>query len=154
MRATLIALILLLSWAAFADTLNTALEDAGASTTKPFRPGEARFHSSTGTVSLDNAINAQKCLAGLDIWFNPDFDATNVTATYTLFNCPRATASANYAAECLPANFDPDGGGADTNIMTDANDSLHIWNLRVRYFGATITDGDSDTAQATIWCHH
>jgi hypothetical protein len=109
------------------------------------------FHSATGTVSLDNAVNAAPCDSGLDIWFNPDFDGTNVTATYTLFNCPLPTASANYASQCIGANFDPDGGGADTNIMSDATDSLHLWNLRVRYFGATFTAG-ADTAQAMIWC--
>lgn len=139
------------TFAAFADTLNEALEDGGKSYTKRLNPGMTLFHSATGTVSLDNAIPAANCKVGLDIWFNPDFDGTNTTATYTLFNCPRATASADYASECIGANFDPDGGGADTNIMTAANDSLHIWNLRVRYFGATITAG-GDTAQATIWC--
>ena len=146
-----ILLSLLIASLAGADTLNDKLEDAGNEAARPFRPGGVYFHFATGTVSLDNAVNAQMCDRGLDIWFNPDFDGTNVTATYTLYNCPRATASANYASECIPANFDPDGGGADTNVMSDATNSLHLWGLRVRFFGATITAG-ADTAQATIWC--
>ncbi len=136
---------------AMADTLNNKLEDAGKSITDSIPPGQVRYHSATGTVSLDNAIATMQCRSGVDIWFNPDFDGTNVTATYTLHNCARATASANFASECIPANFDPDGGGADTNVMSNATDSLHIWGLRVRYFGATITAG-ADTAQAMIWC--
>jgi len=142
---------LLLALPALADTFNDKLEDAGKSVTNDFTPGQVRYHSATGTVSLDNAVRADKCKQGLDIWFNPDFDGTNVTATYTLYNCPRETASADYASECLPLNFDPDGGGADTNVMSDATDSLHIWHARVRFFGATITAG-ADTAQAIVWC--
>ena len=150
-RLRLLALALsLLAPVAAADTLNDALEDAGEDVTKKLRPSVVRYHSATGTVSLDVAINVQQC-HGLDIWFNPDFDGTNVTATYTLYNCPRATASASYASECLPLNFDPDGGGADTNIMSDATDSLMLWNARIKYFGATITAG-ADTAQAVITC--
>ena len=144
-------ILALLAATAVADTFNNKLEDAGKSITRALTPGQVRFHSATGTVSLDNAISSMSCLGGIDIWFNPDFDGTNVTATYTLFNCPRDTASAKYATECLPLNFDPDGGGADTNVMTNSNDSLHIWSARVRFFGATITAG-ADTAQATLWC--
>lgn len=143
--------LILLAAVAGADTFNDELEDAGDSNTKTMRPNQVRYHSATGTVSLDTAIGTAQCHGGLDIWFNPDFDGTNVTATYTLYNCPRATASADYASECIPANFDPDGGGANTNVMTDADDSLHLWNLRVRFFGATITAG-ADTAQAIILC--
>jgi len=135
---------------ASADTLDDTIAGGGSPITKKIRSGTTAFHSATGTVSLDNAVDMQDC-ESLDIWFNPDFTGTDVTATYTLFNCPRKTASADYASECIGANFDPDGGGADTNIMTDANDSLHIWNLRVRFFGATITAGGF-TAQATIRC--
>jgi len=137
---------------AVADTLNDKLEDAGKSITGPLRPGSVRFHANTGTASLDNAVAISQCRGGVKIWFNPDFDGANVTATYTLFACPRATASANYATECLPLNFDPDGGGADTNIMSDATDSLILYNVRAIYLGTTITDGDSDTPQATLWC--
>lgn len=151
MRATCL-LLALLSSTALADTLNDELEDAGSSVTKSLSPGGVYYHSATGTVSLDTAILVHKCKGGVDIWFNPDFDGTNVTATYTLFNCPRATASANYASECIGANFDPDGGGANTNVMQNSDDSLHLWNLRIRYLGATITAG-SDTAQAIITCN-
>ena len=150
MRFLIFALALLASIAT-ADTFNDALEDAGKSITRPLRPQTVRFHSATGTVSLDNAISAIQCRSGIDIWFNPDFDGANTTATYTLFNCPRTTASANYATECLPLNFDPDGGPADTNVMDNATNSLHLWGVHVRFFGATITAG-GDTAQATIWC--
>jgi len=143
-------ILLLLVFTASADTLNDGIQDSGQSI-KKVRTGMTLYHSATGTVSLDNAVDVQACKVGLDIWFNPDFTGTAVDATYTLYNCPRNTASANYATECIPANFDPDGGGADTNVMTAANDSLHIWNLRIRYFGATITAG-GDTAQATIRC--
>ncbi len=144
--------LLLLALPAAADTLNTELEDAGRSvTTKSMQPGQTFYHSATGTVSLDTAIGADKCKTGLDIWFNPDFDGTNVTATYTLYNCPRNTASADFATECLPLNFSPVGGEADTNIMTNDPFSLHIWNARVQFFGTTITAG-ADTAQAKIWC--
>lgn len=151
MRNFIALLILLFAGGAFADTLNEGLADSGKTFTKTMRQGMVRFHSATGTVSLDNAVNVQDCINGLDIWFNPDFTGTDVTATYTLFNCPRKTASADFAAECLPANFDPDGGPADTNVMSDANNALHIWNMRVRFFGATITAG-AFTAQAAIWC--
>ena len=148
----LLLTLLLLATPALADTLNTELADAGKSvTTKFMQPGQRFYHSATGTVSLDAAIGTDKCRTGLDIWFNPDFDGTNVTATYTLFSCPRFTASADYASECLPLNFSPEGGEADTNVMTVDPYSLHIWNARVGFFGATITAG-TDTAQAMIWC--
>ncbi len=147
----LATLLLLLASIAFSDTLNTNLEDGGQSTTKRLNTNQTVYHSGTGTISLDNAVDVQACRGGLDIWFNPDFTGTDVTATYTLFNCPRKTASASYAAECIPLNFDPDGGGANTNVMQDSTDSLHIWNARIRFFGATITAGGF-TAQATIRC--
>lgn len=148
-RLLALALVLLAPTAA-ADTLNEELEDAGTSVTQKFRPGVVRYHSAIGTASLDVAINVQQC-RGLDIWFNPDFDGTNVTATYTLYNCVRATASASFASECIPLNFSPEGGEADTNIMKYSPFSLQIWNARVKYFGATITAG-ADTAQAVITC--
>lgn len=138
--------------AARGNTLTSELEGGGVSITNALKPGVTRYHSATGTVSLDNAINVTACKGGLDIWFNPDFDGTNTTATYTLFNCPRETVSASYASECIGANFDPDGGGANTNVMQNSDDSLHLWNLRIRFFGATITAG-ADTAQATILCN-
>ena len=129
--------LLLLTAPALADNLNTQLEDAGKEvTTKFMQPGQRFYHFATGTVSLDNAIGTDKCRTGLDIWFNPDFDGTNVTATYTLFSCPRSTASADYASECLPLNFSPEGGEADTNIMMADPYSLHLWNARVGFFGA------------------
>jgi len=150
-----LALILtLLATPVLADSLNGALEDAdNKDLTSEFTPGAVRFHYATGTVSLDVAVGAYKCKRGLDIWFNPDFTGTDVTATYTLYNCPRATASADYESECIPASFDPDGGGANTNVMiydADAN-AQHIWNVRVRYFGATITAG-AFNAQVILWC--
>ena len=148
-RPFILALAFLASIAS-ADTLNDDLEDAGSSVTAKLRPGVMRYHSATGTVSLDVAIGVTQC-RDLRIWFNPDFTGTDVTATYTLFSCPRATASANYATECLPLNFDPDGGGADTNIMSDATDSLILYNVVTKYLGTTITAG-AFTAQATIWC--
>ena len=152
MRTILTTLVILfLASTSVADTFNDKLEDAGKSVTSSMKPGKILYHSATGTVSLDIAIHVDQCRGGLDIWFNPDFDGTNVTATYTIWNCPRATTSANFASECIPLNFDPDGGGADTNVMSDATDSLHIWGARVVYFGATITAG-SDTAQAIIRC--
>ncbi len=144
--------VMLISLSASADTLNDELEDAGSSVTNSISPGQVVFHSATGTVSLDNAVLVHRCKGGVDIWFNPDFDGTNTTATYTLFNCPRATASADYASECIGANFDPDGGGANSNVMQNSDDSLHLWNLRIRYLGATITAG-ADTAQAVITCN-
>lgn len=149
MKTLLLALLLLAS-PVFADTLNDALEDAGNSVTSVFRPGQIRYHYATGTVSLDTAISTYMC-NGLTIWFNPDFGGSNVTSTYTLYNCPRATASANYTTECLPLNFDPDGGGADTNIMSDATDSLILYNVVTISLGATITAG-TDNAQAMIRC--
>ncbi len=148
----LIFILALLALPAFADTLNEKLEDAGRSFTTALKPGSIRYHASTGTVSLDVAIATSQCKGGIKVWFNPDFDGTNVVATYTLYDCPRATASADYATECLPLNFDPDGGGADTNIMSDATDSLILYSISVIYFGATITDPDLDTPQATIRC--
>ena len=147
---TLFLALLLLAPAALADTLNDDLQDAGSSVTSKLRPGVMRYHSATGTVSLDIAANVTQCRA-VRIWFNPDFTGTDVTATYTLHSCPRATASADYATECLPLNFDPDGGGANTNIMSDATDSLILYNVITKFLGATITAG-AFTAQATIWC--
>ena len=148
----ILALILtLLASVAGADLLNDDLLDAGSDVTAKLRPGVMRYHSNTGTASLDNAVSITQC-SGVRIWFNPDFDGTNVTATYTLFACPRATASADYATECLGLNFDPDGGGADTNIMSDATDSLIVYSVTAKFLGATITDTGSDTPQATIWC--
>jgi len=147
----LLPILLLLALPAAADTLNEKLEDAGKAVTQKFRQDQTVYHYATGTVSLDAAVPVGHCGGGLYIWFNPDFIGSNVDATYTLYSCPRATASAAYATECLPLNFDPDGGGADTNIMSDATDSLQLWNIRIKYFGATITAG-TDTAQAMIWC--
>jgi hypothetical protein len=148
---TLILILLLLAFPALADTLNDQLEDAGKSVTASLRPGQVRYHSATGTESLDVAIGVAQCGGGIKIWFNPDYDGTNVTATYTLYDCPRQTTSANYASECLPLKFDPDGGGADTNIMRDDPDSLILYSATPLYLGATITAG-TDTAQATIRC--
>jgi len=142
---------MLLASVASADSLNDELEDAGRDFTGKLRAGQTVFHYNTSTVSLSQAVDVQACKGGLDVWFNPDFDGTNVTATYTLFSCPRATLAGLYASECLPLNFDPDGGGADTNVMSDATDSLHIWHARIRFFGATITSS-GDEAQATIRC--
>ncbi len=148
---TRILILLLLASPALANTLNDKLENAGNEVTAALKPGQVRYHSATGTVSLDVAISVTQCKSGFKIWFNPDFTGTNVTATYTIYDCPRATASANFASECLGLNFDPDGGGANTNIMSDDTDSLILYDASATYFGATITAG-GDTAQATIWC--
>ncbi len=155
MRWFLILLLLAVSAGGRADTLNTQLEDGGVSFTGELTPGSVRYHYSevNSDLSLDNAVDVSRCKGGLDIFLNPDFDGTATTATYALFNCPRATASASYANECIGANFDPDGGGADTNIMTNSNDSLQLWGLTVRFFGATFTNGTPDQAQVILICN-
>ena len=146
----------LLAWPAVADTLHTTLEDSadGKSISNRITKGQRVYHHSTSTVSLDAAVEVKQCGGGLDIALNPDFDGTNVTGTYTLYDCPRRTASANFATECVPGNFDPDGGGSDTNIMSDATDSLHVWGMIFvqGFFGATITNSGSDQVQVTITC--
>ena len=149
----LILILLLLALPAVADTLEDAIAGTGRPLTDELKPGGTYFHYATGTVHLDSAVSTYKCKGGLDIWFNPDFDGTDVTATYTLYNCPRKTASADYATECIPLSFDPDGGGANTNIMIyDAvANAQHLWTARIRFFGATITAG-AFNAQAIIRC--
>ena len=150
-----LGLLLALSLAipASANTLNTELEDAGTSVDR-ITKGARVYHFSTSTVSLDSAIDTKQCGGGLDISLNPDFDGTNVTATYTIYDCPKATASADFATECVGRNFDPDGGGSQTNIMNDAEDSLILEGIKFPsgFFGATITNGSSDQVQVTITC--
>ncbi len=151
--------LLLLAVSAGADTLNDQLEDGGNSITGRIKSDTKLYHyfvvgTDSSPLSLDAAIDINACKGGLDLFLNPDFDGTNTSATYTLHDCPRATLAADYANECIPANFDPDGGGANTNIMISSQDSLRLWGTTTQGFlGTTITNGSNDQVQVTWVCN-
>ena len=156
---TIFFAIFALAGLAQADTLNTKLADAGNSSSS-FHKGSTLYHYTAvdESVSLDFAVPIRACPGGLDIGFNADFDGTDTDALYTLYDCPRATASANFGTECLLLRFDHDGGGLDGAVMGDATNGemTQIWGVLPTggWFGATLdnTPATADQAQVTLFC--
>jgi hypothetical protein len=139
------------------DLMTTEPVDAGSDIPRRLSPGQVGYTyvlATDTTEQLDKAIDVRRCLGGLDIWLNQDWDGPNQTATLTLYNCSRATDDDNYATECIPLDFDSNGSGVvDTNIMHDGTNALNLWSARVKFLGFTIDNtGGPDQVQVAVWC--